>query len=576
MKQTSLSFISVGKGLFCSALLINSVFASLSYGQQETAPLKASANVSLGAAQAPTETVLDALPELTRDVAAAHPAVPRPRTGVSEAEYQARKDAAYRQSLERPSSADTAPRDLNDQSEIRETPGASAAFQGQTEFCSGLTPSDMGLAVGQTQVVQVVNACISVYSKTGSLFGGYPKSLNSFFGLPASAFTFDPRALYDWAHNRFIVIADEARGKQGFIHVAASSSADATSSWHVYHLAQGALGDFVDFPTLGQGRTAIYVGYTNFLAGGGISNVVLYLPKAQLFSGAGFSFFFGFNFNVGGVRVDSIQPANVQEIGDKPRAEFMVNSFNINFGSGQCSSGCNGLVVWAVSNPLVISGSPGPEISGVVIPTARNYSLPPAANEPGKANAIDTGDTRISGEVTYAGGSLYAALGTAAAGPGATVTWYRINPVLNDGNSRCTGAFANACADITSATSINEEECYLCSGRGASGSNFFGTLAVDSEQNTTLVYNYSDNNTFPGTAYTSRRVTARTLHDVGIFLESGAGSYSQSRWGDYTGVAVDLTNPFLPSLWFSGMYSRSDGNWGTVIGSNLFSTAVQP
>ena len=533
--------------------------------------MAASADTDQASASPGLEVVLDNLPPVSAADIKNHPPIPRPRSGVSDSVYQGRKQAAYLASLLRPAvNAGQAPAQAPTvDSAGLFTPGAFTAFQGQVE--SGLTPSDMGLAASNNYVVQAVNATIAVYDKTGVLQTGFPKSLNTFFGLPSSAFTFDPRALYDWVNTRFIVIADENNSStgQGYIHIAVSATINPKGAWHTYTLPVGAAGDFPDFPTLGQDRSAIYIGFTNFLGAGGISNYVLYLPKTPMYAGAGFSYYYSFNFNVGGTNVDSIQPANVMAKGDNPRAEFMVNSFNINFGGGQCSSGCNGLVVWAVSNPLVASGSPGPQVSGVVIGTSNNYSLPPNANELGSAGAIDTGDTRISGETTYLAGSVFASINTAATGPGATVIWYKINPVLNDGNAGCTGAFLYHCAQITGAT-IAEEECYYCGGRGNAGSSFYGVLQPDTEGNTTLVYAYSDSSSYPGVAYTSKRVTARVLHDNGLYLQSGQGQYNQGRWGDYSGVAPDLTNPTSISMWFSMMYSTSAGNWATAIGRNRF------
>ena len=69
-----------------------------------------------------------------------------------------------------------------------------------------------------------------------------------------------------------------------------------------------------------------------------------------------------------------------------PRAGLLVNSFNLNFGGGQCVTGCNGLVIWSVSNALWVSGTPGVQVTGVVIPTANTYFLPPnALRNPGAA-----------------------------------------------------------------------------------------------------------------------------------------------------------------------------------------------
>src|SRR5207253_6717154 len=133
------------------------------------------------------------------------------------------------------------------------------------------------------------------------------------------------------------------------------------------------------------------------------------LNKQAMYAGAPFSFYYYVNPTYAGLATDTTQPANVYNPTDNPRAEYLVTSFNINFGGGQCSTFCNGLIVWALANPLVASGSPGPELSSIAIATTNNYSLPWNASQPGAIQNIDTGDTRISGEVTYNAGLLYAA-----------------------------------------------------------------------------------------------------------------------------------------------------------------------
>ncbi len=557
-----------------------------------------SASPGLSAAPGPSSSVvLDQLPTITTAEAKAHPPVPPPRTGVSEAVYQARKAQAAVKNVN-PASPGEAPTEA-----VMDTPSG-AGFTGIGESCSFLIPPAPALSVGgtcglgagnacgggerqtgATWVLEAVNACVGVYSKTGALQPGYPKSLNAFFGLSASAFTFDPRSLYDFVNNRYIVMADLSTASQSYIMIAASKTNDPRGGWNIYSLPVGGSTDFADFPTLGQDRQAIYVGFTNFLGAGGISDYVLYLPKAQIYSGAGFSYNYSFNFAVGGVNVDSIQPANVMNLADQPRAEFMVNSYNINFGGGQCVSGCNGLVIWAVANPLVVANSPGPEVTGYVVPTANNYSFPPNARQPGCPSGLcllDTGDTRISGEVTYASGSLFAALNTAAtSGPGATFIWYRVQPILNDNDSRCTGAFLNACPQITGAY-IREEQCYFCSGRGTNGSSWYGTLQPDPEGNVVAVYAYSDDNSYPGLAYVSKRVTATTLHDNGLYLYSGRAFYEQldqynrNRWGDYTGVAGGLLVPTQGVMWFAGEFADANGNWLSAMGHTAFNSPTQP
>ena len=473
------------------------------------------------------------------------------------------------------------------------TPAATQSFEGVNQTCSFLIPSDHALAVNSPHVVQLVNSCILVLNKSGVVQAGFPKSLNAFLGLPANAFTFDPRAIYDWTTNKFVVAIDQSDSSGNFIWVAASATANPTGNWFRYRISvPGILAtDFPDFPTLGLDRDIIYLGANVFRGNSFIGDTVMFLPKARIETGQAIgSFNFGFNFNVGGNQVDTIQPAHVVRKIDRPRAGFMVNSFNIRFGGGQCSSGCNGLVVWAVSNALVAAGSPGIQITGVVVPTATTYRLPPDARQkncPSGACLVDTGDTRMSGQVTYATGRLWASHNTRRTNGQTTFVWYELRPFLNDGNANCTGSFLNKCAQITSAEILNED-CYFCGGRGANGSDWFATVVPDQEGDATAVAAYSDDNNFPGVFYVSRRVTQakNTMHDAGIFLAAGqAGPYQQldqvgrNRWGDYTAASADLSGQTDQIFWFAAQYSKlinGGVRWATRIGKNAFTAPNQP
>ena len=65
------------------------------------------------------------------------------------------------------------------------------------------------------------------------------------------------------------------------------------------------------------------------------------------------------------------------------------------------------------------------------------------------------------------------------------------------------------------------------------------------------------------------------IHVALIYLIGGSAFYNQGcnssgqfcRWGDYTATAPDLTVATRPSVWFSGQYANSSGNWGTAIGA---------
>ena len=107
--------------------------------------------------------------------------VPPLGTGVSEAEYAARKQAASAQSLSMTggSLASAAPTIIGGGG--LETPPA-AGFQGAQFGCAGtsLAPPDQGLAVNQSYVLEMVNACVAVYDKAGNLQAWLPQEPRRF------------------------------------------------------------------------------------------------------------------------------------------------------------------------------------------------------------------------------------------------------------------------------------------------------------------------------------------------------------------------------------------------------------
>jgi hypothetical protein len=286
----------------------------------------------------------------------------------------------------------------------------------------------------------------------------------------------------------------------------------------------------------------------------------------------GFSYYTPSGFSVGGNITNTVHPVTLLTGSEHPRAGFAVSSMN--FTGNQP---WNGVVVWAFSNTLVARGSPGLIITGKYVPTANNYTLPAAANQPGAPNSIDTGDSRISGTPVYHAGVISASFTTAGFDGHSHVLWFQVRPQLNDNDARCTGTYLNKCPQIIDAQLLNED-CYFCGGAGVNGSTYFGTLAPNIGGDLTMVFNYSDDNNFPGTAYVSRRVTQQlnTMHDAGIWLCGGSGKYSQDRWGDYTAAVGDITSLTTNYMWFSGMNSDASGNWQTCIGENGFTAVNQP
>jgi hypothetical protein len=455
-----------------------------------------------------------------------------------------------------------------------ETPGAFINLSGSNEAlgCSGLTPSDMGVAVSTAWVVQVTNACLQITNKTGGAL--VQKTLDSVFGWSSSTFTFDPRITYDFVKSRFIVTASTIDSSGvAWIDVAASANSNPNGTWHAYHLSTPSGTTVADYPTLGQSwandkyNAGIFVCFNQFTSSGFTSDYCYYLPKKQIYTGAGFSFFFNFNFSYGGTLLSSIQPVNVSQVDEQPRAEYAVTSINTN--------GANGLVIWSFANIVDQAGTPGPYVTGVHVATPSSYSYPADADNAGFcSNCIETLDNRISGMVQYAGGRMFPTLDTANGGTSAVLGWV-VRPFLNDNGGGCSGNFTNACPGVTGAT-IETEFCDYC-GAGSLAA-WFGTIAADEEGNWTMFANFSDTSDSPGTFLNSNRVSWQTpFHDSGVFVCQNNAAYTQTRWGDYTAAAPDYKeNKDTTAFWGSGMYVLSSGDWGTCIAANRYGSVEIP
>src|SRR5207245_9493678 len=128
-----------------------------------------------------------------------------------------------------------------------------------------------------------------------------------------------------------------------------------------YHLQTGGNGNLPYYPTLGQDHASNpFNGTINICAnifvinGGFVTTQCDFLPKAPIYAGAGFSFNFFTGFSFGGT-IDTLQPVNVSEKGEQPRATFLINSHN-----GGCSHPPICVDVLTCTNKLTSSRRPLP------------------------------------------------------------------------------------------------------------------------------------------------------------------------------------------------------------------------
>lgn len=155
----------------------------------------------------------------------------------------------------------------------------------------GAQPPDVNAAIGRSQILETVNRRVTVFTKAGAQ--QCTNTLAGWFGQGTTNL-FDPRALYDNLHDRFIIIAttNGTAGQAPRLFLAASIGGNACGGYYVYTMTfSGPLfpaGTLLDYPYLGQDRVAILSSTNNFNPGY-INSSAWSAPKSAVYAGLGFS-----------------------------------------------------------------------------------------------------------------------------------------------------------------------------------------------------------------------------------------------------------------------------------------------
>jgi hypothetical protein len=147
-------------------------------------------------------------------------------------------------------------------------PTVDVSFNGVGGATEPLSPPDPNAAAGLTQIVEVVNTTLRVYTRNGSPDTCGSTALTTFFGSGAGETVVDPRVIYDNVANKFTVIAMvNKRGPVGpldifpVIRVAHSLTGNACGT----NVGDG---NVVDQPSVGQDRNAFLFSGAEFTAAG--------------------------------------------------------------------------------------------------------------------------------------------------------------------------------------------------------------------------------------------------------------------------------------------------------------------
>jgi hypothetical protein len=435
-----------------------------------------------------------------------------------------------------------------------------------------VAPPDPVIAVGPSDVVEVVNSSIYVFNRGGALIPGGTADLNTFLGVESSHFATDPRIVYDAGSQRWWLTISEAPNPFScstpaapvLIAVSASSNPLPFTSWIVYGLPFLTPGTALgDQPGLGVSSYDVAVTFNDYdCTGSFLGSDIEILQKVDLEHNTGSHPNAPFTDGAFG-----LQP--VQSFGVTGTQYVVAN--NSDCQPSVCTSP-------AVEVDAFTGAPEGQDVAAAttlapMTPTVVDnsyFGLPPAIQK-GTTTTLNTDDDRFlnavweNGEIWTAGGTECTPAGDSA--PRSCLDYVGVN-------ASSTGVVNSTITQINNVA-------------GAVGSYlYYPALSMDSSGNVFTVFNESSSSTFPTimdatiASGGSTLSAFQTLHTSSTFYDPASsgvctpiGSTNACRWGDYSGAAQDPSNP--QDVWVvseaedgattSGFCSTASKCWGSDV-----------
>ena len=424
---------------------------------------------------------------------------------------------------------------------------------------SGSVPPDTYGEAGPEHYFQVVNTSYAIFNKTGEVVFGPVPNGSIWQGIPNNANSGDAVVLWDeeaqrWLFSQFSLPNYPAG--PFFQMIAVSQTADPMGAWYRY---QYEFPYMPDYPKFGVWPDGYYMSSNNF--GTGFSNNGAYGydrdamlsgdPDAVRISftlqagGAGFGFSTMYPSDCDGEFPPLGTPNYFGFIKRSGSQYFGIYEFHADFDEPSNSTFGNLLQLPVSAFNADLDGIPqlGTSIKLEDISDRLMYN--------NKFRKFNDHWAMVANHTVNVGGGR------------AGVRWYEFR--------KGSGAWT-----------IHQEGTYA----PQDGlSRWMGSMAIDTAGSIALGYSVSSATMYPSIRVTGRLVNdplgEMTIEEKSIIEGGGSqtGMWSgRSRWGDYSGMSVDPSNP--TTFWYTTEYypTTSNSSWHTRIGSftfdNIFSTAA--
>lgn len=419
-------------------------------------------------------------------------------------------------------------------------------------------PSDVNLAVGDTQVLQWVNVSYAVFDKTtGAIIAG-PIAGNAFWsgfgGLCQTDNSGDPIAQWDKVAHRWVVAQNTFQG--GYVTcVAVSQTSDATGAYYRFAFAQPG---FPDYPKWGIMPDAYYQSQNNFGSSGSafVGAYACAYERAKMLVGDSTAKQICFQT---GTFDDSLLPADLDSAGTLPPAgQPEVYLGSIDNGTPNVYEYLFHADFTTPSNSTFTGLGGTMPVSGVTSFSLLCGGFAACVAQPSPGELLDSLGDRLMYRLAYRNvgtdHQTWLVSHSVTAGSSGGMRWYEFR----------------APETSTSLSAFQQ-------GTFAPDSNYrwMGSIAMDSAQDIALGYSVSSSSVFPSIRYTGRVPSdpAGTMEsEAQIVAGTGAQVSTSNRWGDYTSMALDAADDC--TFWYTDQYytTTASFDWSTRLASFKFAS----
>ena len=466
-----------------------------------------------------------------------------------------------------------------------------------SDCCTGTgfaatVPPDPDMAAGPDHLVVVVNTAFEVFDTDGNSLTGAIQFATFFdptrggtdpgagtptpgctafafqFGAQRSA-VFDPDVVYDEDNDRFVVGID---GGGSTFCVAATATGDPTGAWNRYGFPTPP-GEFFDFPHMGVGVDAIFMGSNQFVS---VPDVGFIFAGGQVFAMDKFDMYAGDPLTVVTRRFDSTPSNNKFDSTPQPMQlhGLFPPSGSEHYIMGEFFDG-KSHAVYSWEDPF---GTNELELEGDVdlaaasgVPCENFSCFPIPWPQKGSVEILEANDYR-GHETEWQNGLLWTTQTVSCnpkKGTRDCIRWAQIDPDgVVPGTLTMDGLFSTT-NGVIQAGVFGSSNDYRT----------FPSIAANTCNDMAVGYSLGSEKVFPSIFVAGRRASdplgriggERRLLKGTVPYSSfqDNGGVAPQRWGDYTGMTIA---PDGTTFWYVGQYARPNtpnefANWGSFVGS---------